>query len=236
MEREYFWLDGVRCDTVGIHLQGPVTFSAPRPKMESVPVPGRNGELHYYDGAYSNVTGTARCFALEKQYVDRALSSVEKYTLLNPGYHRLETTEEPDYFRMAAVTSGAETEIRMRHLAPFNLEFNCMPQKFFRSGEIEINIQNGDEIYNNGFPASPLITVTGSGDGTLFLADRKITFRTNFIGPVIYDAETENAYYDKDNKNDEIQAQKIIIPNGNCKISWTGGIESVTIIPRWWTL
>ena len=236
MEREYFWLDGIRCDTVGIRLQGPLAFSSPTPKMSSVTVPGRNGDLHYYEGAYNNVKGTARCFSLEEHYVDKALNAISKFSLMEPGYHRLETTEEPECYRLAAVVSGPGTEIRMRHLAPFELEFDCMPQKFFHSGEKEVLLKNGETIYNKGFPSSPLITVVGNGEGTLTVGDGKITFKSNFTGPIIYDAETENAYYENSNKNSEIQATRIFIPHGESKVSWTGGIKSVYIVPGWWTL
>lgn len=238
MEREYFWLDGVRCDTVGIRLQGPVTFEAPTPKMESVPVPGKNGDLHYYEGAYNNIQGESRCFALEKSYVDKALNAIARYSLLEPGYHRLETTEEPDIYRMAAISSGNETEIRMRHLAPFTITFDCMPQKFFKDGERELKIpKSGYVIYNNGFPARPIITIRGSGKGEIAINGTVLSLLDTFTGAVVYDSETENAYYGSENKNKQIKApEALILPNGKCEIRWSGGVESVSIIPRWWTL
>lgn len=238
MEREYFWLDSVRCDAVGIRLQGPVTFDAPTPKMESVPVPGRNGDLHYYEGAYNNITGEARCFALEENYVDKALNAIARYSLLEPGYHRLETTEEPYIYRMAAITSGNETEIRMRHLAPFTLSFDCMPQKFFKEGEREIKIsKSGAVIYNDAFPAKPKIMISGNGEGTVSINDVVLNLLDTFSGAIVYDSETENAYYGSENKNKQIKApEPLILPHGKFEIKWSGGVESVSIIPRWWTL
>lgn len=234
---DYFWLDGVRCDTVGIRLQGPLTFDAPTPKMTSVTVPGRNGDLHYYEGAYNNVSGEARCFALLKQYVTSALNAVSKWSLMEPGYHKLETTEEPEIYRMAAITSGHETEIRMRILAPFTLRFDCMPQKFLKSGLNEINLQQNATIYNEWFPALPLITINGSGEGQLTINGTTINLLSGFKGPLIYDADTQNAYYNHSNKNSEIKApEPLVLPNGKCDIAWSGGVESVSIIPRWWTL
>lgn len=235
---KYFWLDNIRCDTVGIRLQKPVTFTNTSPKMESISVPGRNGTLYYYDGSYKNVTGEASCFLLEKTGVSMALSAVARWTMMEPGYHRLETTEEPDTYRMALVSKGPETEIRMRVLAPFTLTFDCMPQKFLKSGETPVAIsESGTVINNEWFPASPIITVMGSGSGTLSINDISMTLRDNFSGPLTYDADTENAYYGLSNKNGEIRApERLILPHGECAITWDGGVESVSITPRWWTL
>ena len=238
MEHEFFWLDGIRCDTVGLRLQGPVTFESASPRVSSITVPGRNGDLHYNEGAYSNVAGEARCFSLKKQFVDRALSAIAKWSLLELGYHRLETTEEPEYFRLASIAKGPETEIRMRVLAPFSIQFDCMPQKFLKSGEREIKLEkSGVIIRNNWFPALPKITVNGSGAGTLSIGGKSITFRDSFRGPLIYDSDTQDAYYNRQNKNGEIYApEPLVIQNGDITVAWNGGITSVNIIPRWWTL
>lgn len=238
MQREYFWLDRVRCDAVGLRLQSPLTFTGTTPRITSVSVPGRNGDLHYSEGAYNNVEGEAKCFALQKNNVDIALNAVARWALMEPGYHRLETTEEPEIYRMTEVVTGPETEIRMKVLAPFTLGFNCMPQKFLKSGEQKIKIaKSGTVLRNEWFPALPIIEVTGSGKGTLSINGKSIQFRETFSGPVIYDADTENAYYGNSNKNGMIYApEKVILPNGKCEIEWSGGVESVTVTPRWWTL
>ena len=237
MARDFFWLDNQRCDAFGIRLQGPITFSQPMPRMETVTVPGRNGDLHYYEGAYNNVTGEARCFALEMEYVGKALSNIARYTLLEPGYHRLETSDEPDIFRMATVTAGPNTEIRMRILAPFDLAFDCMPQKFLLEGEQEIEVDNGLVLLNEWFPALPLISITGSGEGMLSINDKHLSTLEGFTGTLIYDADTQNAYYGSSNRNGVISApDALVLPHGECEITWSGGIESVTITPRWWTL
>lgn len=237
-ERDYFWLDRVRCDTYGIRLQGPVTFDGAVPKTETVTVPGRNGDIHYFDGSYENVGGEASCFLLEKADVDAALSAVSRWTLMEPGYHRLETSDEPEFYRMAIVDKGPETEIRMRLLAPFTLSFDCMPQKFLKTGEHTISIsKSGAKLRNEWFPANPLITITGTGAGQLVINGRTIDFLSSFSGELTYDADTENAYYQSQNRNSQIKApEKVVLPHGECTIAWSGGVQSVKITPRWWTL
>lgn len=238
MERERFWYDGIRSDTVGLRLQGPVTFGSTSARIETVSVPGRNGDLHIWDGSYANVDGEANCFALQKEHVEMAINAVSRWLLLSPKYRKLITTEEPDIYRMALVTAGPETEIRMRTLAPFSISFNCMPQKFYCSGEREVAIdKSGFVIYNTGFPSLPAITIKSNGNGNLYINDTNVLSVVNYSGEIKYDADTQNAYNGNQNLNDKISApEKISLPNGECKISWGGDIESVSIIPRWWTL
>lgn len=238
MRDTFFWIDGKRCDEVGIHLQEPVAFSSAKPKRKTISVPGRNGDLHIYEGAFENITGVAKCFALESARVNEALNAIAAWSLLSPGYHRLEVTDEPESYRMAFITSGPETEIRAHALAPFSLSFDCKPQKFLKSGEHAVQIaKSGTKLFNSAFPSFPQITVYGSGDGVLSIAGKAIVFKSNFYGPLTFDCDTQNAYNGPDNKNNEISAPDMIsLPHGDCSISWAGGIEKVEIIPRWWTL
>lgn len=237
MAHDWFWLDGRRSDMYGIHLQGPITFSQTSPKVEPLSVPGRNGTLHYFDGSYENVTGKASCFVLGKNMVPQALSAIAKWTMLEPGCHRLETTDEIEYFRLASVVSGPETEIRIKTIAPFSIEFDCGPQKFLKSGERPLRVASGMKMINHWFPSLPLISVSGAGEGTLTIGKYTIQFLDTFSGPLTFDCESQNAFTGTDNKNGEIKTEAMVrLESGENEIQFSGGVESVTITPRWWTL
>lgn len=234
---DLFCMDNVCCEDVGLRLQGSLTFSAPQPNVEVTSVPGRNGDLVFFQGSYGNVTGTARCFALRADRVDVVLNAIAKWALFSPGYHRLEVSNEPDVFRLARVSSGPQTEIRMRRLAPFELTFDCKPQKFFLSGEFPVFLEAPGELYNAfGFNALPRITVHGNGPGTLSVEGVTVDIKA-LDGFLILDSETQNAYKDTQNKNGDISAGEFpVLRPGKNYIGWTGGIQRVEIIPRWWTL
>lgn len=234
---EYFWIDKTRCDDVGLRLQGPVTFLAPQPKGETVSVPGRNGDLYFFDGSYSNVTGTARCFALAPERVDRLLHAISGWCMGAPGYHRLSVSEEPDVYRLARITAGPQTEIRVRRLAPFELSFDCKPQRFFLSGEWPILYEAPGKLYNRfAFAAEPLIKVSGNGPGALQIGAYPVEIKA-LDGYLMLDSQTQNAYKGTLNKNAAIKAAEFprLAPGEN-EIGWTGGVTSVEITPRWWTL
>ena len=90
------------------------------------------------------------------------------------------------------------------------------------------------------FTALPLITVYGTGEGTVTVGD--ITVRIKVMEDhLILDSDTQNAYTEADgvmtNQNYNIYAP--VFPQlepGVNQISWTGGVARLEIIPRWWTL
>nr|DAE75690.1 MAG TPA: distal tail protein [Caudoviricetes sp.] len=233
--KDRFWLDSECSEDFGIYLQGPIEFSQATPKVSTESVPGRNGDLHFYQGAFANRTGSVDCFALQRG-VNEALDRIFRWTLLTQGYRRLETTDEPECYRMARIINGPEIEIRMKLLAPFSIEFDCMPQKFLKSGEYPISFSASGNLYNFGFPALPIINVRGNGSGMLRIGEYSVQFK-NIEEYVMLDCDTQNAYKGTENKNNTISAATFPkLEHGENQIAWSGEITGIKITPRWWTL
>ena len=74
-----FWLDGACSLDAGIRLQNELTFGQATPRVTVTSIPGRSGDLHMWDGSYSNVTGTAKCFALDENEVAKLLPGIESF-------------------------------------------------------------------------------------------------------------------------------------------------------------
>lgn len=234
---ETFYIDGVAACSVGIRLQKPVEFSEAIPVYESYSIPGRNGDLVFENGNYENRNGTADCYCLQHD-VEKAITSAGWFLMGKKGYRRLETSDDPDHYWMARVENSPQIAQRMRKLAPFEILFNCKPQRFVRSGEIPVNFSvNGSLINEYGFDALPLIVVYGNAPGKLNIGEYSVEIKE--IDSILYlDSETQNAYNKKDgNKNQTIQTEQFpILVQGENTISFTGGIERVIITPRWWEL
>lgn len=103
------------------------------------------------------------------------------------GYRKLETSNDPNCFWMARVESGAQIEPRLNRLAPFEISFDCKPQKFVKSGLSAINTTNGGKIYNEyGFETQPLFTIrlkagnhnNREGSGTVTIGKKTIYIKT----------------------------------------------------------
>lgn len=254
---ETFYIDGVDARNFGIYLQRPIEFSEAIPVVERQSIPGRNGDLIFETGSYENRTGTASCFCLRKD-VEKAISAAGRFLMSKHGYRRLETSDDPDHFWLARIENSPAIAQRMRTLAPFEITFDCKPQRFLKSGEetVELYPREEDEgwsvtheIFNNyGFPSKPLIKLyTSNLSGGIF--DLKIRQDEVQIGRVagqvdsetpyiIIDCDTNNAYNDEGNQNQNIFSPGFpeIRPGENIVDAWGYGLEKVELTPRWWEL
>lgn len=235
MPDHYFWLDGIRSDDMGIYLQSPIEFSSAVRRVETISITGRSGDLHISDGSFENVTGTATCYLLER-YVGHALDRLGTFLGLESGYRRLETSYEPDIYRMARITGAPGSAVRMGLLNPFTIEFDCMPQKFLLSGEYPIIVTKTQHIHNDYMPAAPLIRVYGDSAGSI--AVNGVTIQIQDIdGYMDIDCGIQNAYKESENMNASINAPSFPVFNhGDNTVGFSGGITQLQITPRWWTL
>ena len=237
MLNETFYLDGIDARSVGIRLQKPIEFSEAVPIVEAQTIPGRNGDLIWETGSYENRSGSASCFCLQKD-VEKAVSSAGRFLMVKKGYRRLETSDDPDHYWMARVENSPQIAMRVRKLAPFDIDFDCKPQRFLKDGENSVLFaSSGFSILNQyGQTALPLITLYGQGSGWLTVGKTTITIKA-IDGTLCLDSETQNAYNNNGNQNLNIDAPLFpVLADGESVIAWGGGIERVEIIPRWWEL
>lgn len=236
MLSDTFYLDGVDARSVGIYLQKPIVFSEAIPSTESETIPGRNGNLIFYTGSYENRSGSASCFCLQKN-VEKAISSAGRFLMGKKGYRRLETSDDPDHYWMARVENSPRIEQRLRLLAPFEIGFDCKPQRFIKSGENAVVFTSGGWLFNQyGQIALPFITLYGHGEGWLTIGDCVINVKA-LDGTLYLDSDTQNAYDNNGNKNMNINTPVFpVLMDGKSVVMFTGGIERVEIIPRWWEL
>ena len=236
MLNETFYLDGIDARSVGIQLQRPIEFSEAVPVLEAQTIPGRNGDLIWETGSYENRSGSASCFCLQKD-VEKAISSAGRFLMGKKGYRRLETSDDPDHYWMARVENSPQIAMRLRTLAPFDIGFDCKPQRFVKSGEDTIFFSKNGSILNQyGQVALPLIKIYGQGQGSLTVGNTDVIIY--YLDGVLYlDSDTQNAYNNVGNQNMYIDAPVFpTLPDGEVRIAFSGDVERVEIIPRWWEL
>lgn len=236
MLNETFYLDGIDARSVGIHLQAPIEFSEAVPVVEAQTIPGRNGDLIWETGSYENRSGSASCFCLQKD-VEKAISSAGRFLMGKKGYRRLETSDDPDHYWMARVENSPQITMRLRTLAPFEIGFDCKPQRFVKAGENPVVFTESGSLFNQyGQVASPFITLYGKGSGWLTIGDCTVGVKA-LDGTLYLDSDTQNAYNNNGNQNMSIVAPTFpTLSDGEIPIAFSGGIERVEIIPRWWEL
>lgn len=235
MRKEDFWLDGLGASQYGIGLQKEIEFTAPEPDVQTISVPGRSGDIIYVNGGFKNVKGTATCYALDPANVSRIIAAQNAWLLRSADYRRMETLSEPDVYRMARLIRGANLEPRLNRANPFALEFDCKPQKYFKSGEWPVVLTTTGYLHNpTAFEALPEITVTGSGSGTLTINGKTVSISN--VNGVVLDSERRRATRAGTNANSTITGDWPVLGEGLNTISFGGGVVSLSIIPRWWTL
>ena len=236
MLNETFYLDGIDARSAGIQLQAPIEFSEAVPIVEAQTIPGRNGDLIWETGSYENRGASASCFCLQKD-VEKAISSAGRFLMGKKGYRRLETSDDPDHYWLARVENSPQIAMRLRTLAPFEIGFDCKPQRFVKSGENVIKFDERGSLFNQyGQIALPFISVYGWGEGLLIVGDCLVQIKS-LNGVLHLDCDTQNAYNDSGNQNLNINAPSFpVLTDGEVEINWSGGINRVEIIPRWWEL
>ena len=236
MLNETFYLDGIDAQSAGIYLQKSIVFSEAVPNIESKTIPGRNGDLIFETGSYKNRSGSVSCLCLQED-VETAVSAAGRFLMRKKGYRRLETSDDPNHYWMARVENSPQMEMRIRVLAPFDISFDCKPQRFLKSGENAVVFTASGSLSNQyGQVALPLITLYGQGAGTLTIGSCVV--EVIGLDEVLYlDSDTQNAYNNNGNQNMNINAPTFpTLPDGETQIAFSGGIERVEIVPRWWTL
>lgn len=251
MLKETFYIDGVDARNFGIYLQRPIEFSEAIPVVERQSIPGRNGDLIFETGAYENRTATASCFCLQKD-VEKALSAAGRFLMSKHGYRRLETSDDPNHFWLARVENSPQIMQRMRMLAPFEITFDCKPQRFLKSGEEKIVITNFGglvhKLYNPyGFPSRPLIHAHWNTDSGNYIGlqfsnktgqNTSITARAVDGTDLFIDCDIHDAYNDLGNQNKRIITYDFpTLQAGENSIGiYQFDLEYLEITPRWWEL
>lgn len=231
-----FTFAGKNSRDYGVYITGNKSFGCPAREHEDISIPGRNGTLHIDRKRFQDAKVTYECAII--QNFNANIEALRALLMSQSGYARLEDTYHPEAYRMAMLSGGINPTPGPRNrTGAFTLEFDCKPQRFLKLGEIPQTLTAPQTLYNPGMEALPLITVYGSGAGTVTVGGVTVDIKS-LDEYLILDCDTQNAYKGiLENKNNTIYAPKFpTIPPGESRVAWTGGVERVEIVPRWWIL
>lgn len=219
-----------------IQVAHPPGYAYPERDYTITHIPGRNGDIIQDNGCYKNVERTYEVSfdAPDEDFATYA-NAVSAWLHSTTGYARLEDSYEPNYYRMATYQESNIFENLYNQAGTATIVFECKPQRFLKTGDNIITIQNSLTIMNpTGFETYPLFKVTGTS-GVLTVNGNSITF-SSIDDYVILDCELQDAYKENINKNSTISGTFPVLKPDSNTIRWTGSISSVTMKPRWWTI
>ena len=231
---------GVSSSDFGIYLTDIHIADSPERDISLMSIPGRNGDLIVDNNRWNNVDITYS-LVITIGFAD-AFDAFKAALLSQNGYQELTDSIYPDYFRMATVKKSIQPKT-MRHnrTGKFDVTFHCKPQRYLKSGQLIETFTEPTKLHGNGFVTKPLITVYGSGAGTLTIGDTTVEIK-DMTDQLTLDCDLQTAYRQIGDAAPENMNGSIYAPNfpelgkGENPISWTGGITKIDIIPRWWAI
>nr|DAI17016.1 MAG TPA: distal tail protein [Bacteriophage sp.] len=205
-------------------------------RMDAINVPGRSGTLTPINSnSFENIQITYLCYL--KNEMRTKLNDLVGWLNSHAGYQRLEDTFHPEYFRLARYNGSFEVMSKDKLTAAFNVVFDCMPQKFLKSGEQITTLKTSGSITNpTNYIAKPIIKIYGTGVVKIGSAAIKIVKPGNAF--IEFDCDLLNAYEGSDNRNSNVEliGEPALLPNTTNGITLGNGITKVEIKPRWYTI
>lgn len=178
----YLIYAGINTLDYGIRINGKRTYGAPERDETMVSVPGKNGDVVLDNGRWLNRVVSYDC-SIARDFRHR-FGSFRQAIMAAHGYQRMEDTYHPDEFYLARLSGALEPNVSMQlDAGTFTLTFDRKPQRFLKSGELEVEGASPLYIYNPTLYASkPLIRVyCGSSDHIKQLAVNSNTYDTGMV-------------------------------------------------------
>jgi phage-related protein len=214
-------------------------YETPEKDYDIIHVPGRNGDVIIDKGSYKNTRRRYQLSvgSLTKDFVSMA-NAISEWLHSASGYARLEDSYEPEYYRMAMYKDSGLIENLLGSAGRTSIAFNCKPQRFLKSGDESTVFSEAGTIFNpTGFKSFPTIIINGNGAGVLRIGIYTVSV-SSIDTSVTINSDIQDAYNGMENRNSTITLNNgfpKLVPGEN-NISFSGGITSVEVIPKWWTL
>lgn len=229
------WWHNVSSDDVHVVVERCPNVIIPNRKQEKIAIPGRSGDLLIQQDAFENVRQTYDIYiSAEAPRLPTIAHKVAEWLCVK-GYQRLEDSYWLDTFRLASFQGGVDIANILNRFGRATIEFDCKPQRYYKSGDFYISLANGKKLINpSPFTAKPEIFVAGTGSGSLTINDKTISL-TNTTNVTI-DCDTMQVFKNGETVNNTVSGTFPDLPEGESTISWTGGILGIRIRPRWYTI
>ena len=244
--RHEFIYNGMNSRDYGLTVSGEDTWARPQPDITRIAVPGRNGDLIQLGNRYQNLDITYHCGIVKDLKTN--FDAFNAALLSSPGYHRLEDSYHPEYYRMAVFESALDPDVKKRGIVgEVDIRLNCKPQLFLKTGEIELTVSNGDILYNpTPYNASPILRFAfadGADGGSITINGRTISIQSPFVGDYfIIDCDRQDIYLmtTRENKNNEFvlsDGEFFELYPGRNTIEFAGlHANHLYVTPNWWTV
>lgn len=228
-------------DDYGIVVEVKPHYEIAERAYESVDVPG-SGEILMDLNHYKNVDREYQIAVIGDDDNSFASIAARLSDWLNSGvgYLRLEDTYYPDQYVLARLINQTQVLNILGRAGRATITFNRKPQRYLKSGETIYSItdKNNYVLRNpTQYESQPLVTVYGTGPGSITINDQKIDI-TDIQGYTTLDTISEEIQTKLGGSGYTVKLPKgyPVLKAGDNTFTLTGGITKVEVIPRWWKL
>lgn len=230
-----FTFNGVSSATHGLRVTNDYVINSTGNDVETVAVPGRDGDLLISKNRLKSVTIELPCTVLSTRKLTDAGSEISNWLNVD-GYKDLTLSWDPDFIYRSAFIETFEIAGLMRQFGKVKLNFLTYPVKFYKQGRATQTLSNGTTVNGIGnINAKPIITLVGSGDCTLTINGRKTKLKA-VQNRITIDMQANQVYSGNLPAWDKVvrspQFQMPYLDAGRNLISWDGNF-TVTMIPNW---
>lgn len=233
-----FTYDGHKSSEYCVYVGETSPYQTPEREITDVVIPGRNGSLTRDGKRFNNNVINYQCYVVEDAL--EGFTALQELLLSSASYRKLEDSIDSQFFRMARVHAGSDFDLISSGFdqGTFQVEFDCLPQRFYKSGETAVEVTASTTLTNpSKFTALPLIRIYGNG--TVNVGDVQITVAEHTDPYIDVDCDVRNCFYSSTNKNAFVTLTDHRYPElkaGNTGVTISGSITKVEVTPRWWTV
>lgn len=230
-----FTFNGISSTTHGLRVTSDYVINSTGNDVETVAVPGRDGDLLISRNRLKSVTIELPCTVLSNRKLTDAGSEISNWLNVD-GYKDLTLSWDPDFIYRSAFIETFEIAGLMQQFGKVKLNFLTYPVKFYKQGRTTQTLSNGATVNGLGnVKANPVITLVGSGDCTLTINGRKTKLRA-VQNTITLDMQARQVFSGNLPAWDKVvrapQYQMPYLDAGRNLISWDGDF-TVKMAPYW---
>ena len=224
-------INGKSLSDFGVMVTDAGIFNSPEPDIESVSVAGRSGDLHISNHRFKNITISYPAVIYEE--FEKNFLSLRSWLMALEGNVRIEDSFRPEHYRTGRFTGTLTPNYTNKGIGSFEIDFDCMPQIWLKSGENGLSFM-ADGIISNDTSQTALPLIRVYGTGVVTIGGGVVNIKEAGTRYIDLDCLTKQAY-----EGDIFRNGNIVVNTwpelhpGENTVQLGSGIKKVEVTPRW---
>lgn len=240
MDEIYFMYKGKKSSDMGLKVLNDLVLTTPESDIQLIEVAGRDGDLAISNNRLKGINKSFPCVLNVPlgSTVDKVATKVAEWLRTDVSWDRLTFSGYEGYEFEALCYETFDIEETLRRQGRTVINFRLKPYKFKTGSKDSIVLSNGQILKNTEKRnAKPIIKITGTGNITLKNNGADWVILRSVDEYVTIDTSTMSIHKDGlqqfDKMNANLKPLFPVLKPGDNKITWTGTVTKIEIIPRW---